>query len=109
MNLAEAYLAISEKIPIDDIKVKQRLDRAYDIIRANGEGYTITRYNTTEGDKYRIFRASTQLLEDNSAVYTTDTQSCTCPDNATARAGLCKHRLAIMLLVAMANSQQEKV
>jgi len=101
VNLAEAYLAVSERIPIEDIKVKQRLDRAYDIIRANGSGYTITRYNTTEGDKYRIFRASTQLLEDNSAVYTTDTKSCTCPDAEKCRAGLCKHRLAIMLLVEM--------
>lgn len=100
-GLTDAYLAISEGLPIEDVKVKQRLDRAYNIL--TGYGYTITKAIAQEGRYiYQIHRASTSLLEDNSAVYTTDSASCTCPDYASARGNLCKHRLAIMLVEEMA-------
>lgn len=102
MNLAQAYLNVSLKLPIDDIKVKQRLDRGYDII--NGYGYSISQINRPNPNMevcYKVSKASTSMLEDNSAVYHVSITSCTCPDFEKARAGLCKHRLAVMLIEEM--------
>jgi hypothetical protein len=126
-SLAQAYLDVSLRIPIDDIKVKQRLDRGYEIV--NGYGYKIIPQveffcyctvcktvlapdiyehcnEVTKGlpkhtGSYEVQKASTSLLEDTSARYTVDKDSCTCPDYPTARGGLCKHRLAVMLLQEM--------
>lgn len=98
MNLAQAYLNVSLKLPVEDIKVKQRLDRAYEII--NGYGYKIT--EPSEGvTHYCVEKASTSLLEDTSAHYSVSRETCTCPDFESARGNLCKHRLAIMLLEEM--------
>lgn len=98
MNIQQAYLVVSAKIPSDDIKVKQRLDRGYDILQSYG--YTIQLLDE-EKQVYSVHRASTQLLEDNSITYEVSVSSCTCPDFDTARGNLCKHRLAIMMLVEM--------
>ena len=99
MNLQQAYLNISSKIPVDDIKVKQRLDRGYDMVRLNGQGYTIVGY--VDLGQWQVHKASTSLLEDNSHSYDVSLTDCTCPDFTSARGGLCKHRLAVMLLTEM--------
>lgn len=99
MQLAQAYLAVAAKLPSGD-DVKKRLDRAYDIVR--GTGYSITQL-AVDTTVYEIYKASTSLLEDSSARYIVDTvkHSCTCPDYATARGSFCKHRLAVMMTLAM--------
>jgi regulatory protein YycI of two-component signal transduction system YycFG len=98
MTLQQAYRIVNNKIPVSDIKVQQRLDRAYNIICYNGEGYQIKRMD--EGE-YEIHKASTSLLEDTSIYYEVTTMTCTCPDYDKARGNLCKHRLAVMMLVEM--------
>ncbi len=97
MILQQAYLNIAAKLPTSS-DVKKRLDRAYDIVRLNGEGYQIHAYGS---GIFHISKASTSLLEDTSRAYYVTEQSCTCPDFDHARANLCKHRLAIMLLCEM--------
>ena len=97
-SIAEAYLAVSLRIPVDDIKVKQRLDRGYDIAQSDGLGYEVV---PVGNGNYRVEKASTTLLEDNSHGYDVTRESCTCPDFETARGNLCKHRLAVMLIEEM--------
>jgi len=98
MNLQQAYFNVSQRIPTGDIKVTQRLDRAYDIVRCNGEGYSI---KFMDDGVYEIHKASTSLLEDTSTFYEVTLDSCTCPDFEKARGNLCKHRLAIIMVVEM--------
>lgn len=99
MTLAQAYLSVSDKIPVSDVKVKQRLDRAYEIVRRLGEGYDVIKEDNS--NNYKFFKASTSLLEDTSTQYLVSVQECTCPDFDKARGNLCKHRLAVMLLMEM--------
>lgn len=97
MNLQEAFLALSQKLPKDEALLK-RLDRAYSIV--DGYGYTITH----EGEGlYRVEKASTSLFTDESRVYTVTNKTCSCPDFEKVRAGMCKHRLAVRLLEMMNN------
>lgn len=96
-SLRQAHFAVSQRLPLEDIKVKQRFERAYnDLI--NGYGYTIEHLGDGE---YLISKASTSLLEDTSVCYAVTVSSCTCPDYETARAGLCKHRMAVMVVEEM--------
>ncbi len=95
-SLKAAYLGLSLRLPIEDIKVRQRLDRGYGIVIS--EGYSIAQGTD---NCYTVYRASTSLLEDNSVTYEVGEESCTCPDFPTARGGLCKHRLAVMLVEEM--------
>jgi SWIM zinc finger len=97
-SVREAYFNISQRLPMDDIKVKQRLDRAYDIVIGNG--YTVEPLST-DLHEFDIYRESTSLFEDNAVHYYVDEQSCECPDFGSARGGLCKHRLAVMLVKEM--------
>jgi hypothetical protein len=99
-TLRQAYFELSTKLPIEDIKVKQRLDRGYDILLSYG--YSIS---NGQNGMYTVSKASTSLLDDNSVHYTIDVNehSCTCPDFPTARAGLCKHVLAVRLKEIMEN------
>ena len=99
MTIAEAYLNIAKNLPTDPT-IKARLDRAYDIVRTDGSGYAI-QLPLRKGEAYTIYKESTSLLEDTSHTYQVTTTSCTCPDYPTARGGLCKHRLAVMMLEAM--------
>lgn len=94
MSLAQAMVTVGNDIPLADLKVSQRLNRAYDIVRTDGSGYAITPMGN---GVYTVFKASTSLMEDNSITYVVDKASCTCPDCPTARANLCKHRLAVRL------------
>jgi len=87
-------VTVGEQIPLSDIKVSQRLNRAYDIVRCNGSGYAITPMGK---GVYAVFKASTSAMTDNSITYIVDRISCTCIDYPSARANLCKHRLAIKL------------
>ena len=96
MNIIQAMATIGSKIPINDEGVKKRLDRAYDIVTAGG--YEVT---MEEPGLWRVSKASTSLLDDTSAVYAVTDKICSCPDFDTARAGLCKHRLAVKLLTLM--------
>ena len=103
MNLAQAMLVISQRIPIADASVQARLNRAYDTVRNLGSGYSIT---AVSNGVYKVHKESTAPAfsgVDSSANYVTDNKSCTCPDFEKARAGLCKHRLAIMLMEEMHN------
>lgn len=95
-SLQSAYFEVSLKLPVEDMKVKQRLDRGYDIVRSYG--YSVTKM---DDGSYRVYKASTTLLEDTSARYTIINGECTCPDYPTARGNLCKHRIATMLLEEM--------
>ena len=102
MNIQQAMINIAARIPVNDPTVQARLDRAYDICIS--QGYTLQQ----NADKsWSIYRASTSLLEDSSAQYTVSAEhGCTCPDadpvSGRARAGLCKHRLAVMVKEEMA-------
>jgi SWIM zinc finger len=95
-SIKEAYFTLSLKLPVEDKKVKDRLDRAVEII--NGYGYEV---HKVQSDSWQVWKSSTSLLDDTSMCYDVSVKSCTCPDYETARAGLCKHRLAIMLIVEM--------
>lgn len=95
-SLRQAYFDLSLRLPVEDIKVLQRLDRGYDITQSYG--YTIDKVSSSD---YHIHRESTSLLDDNAITYIVTKDSCTCPDYETARGGLCKHRLAVMLLEEM--------
>ena len=100
-TLAQAYLDLSMKIPVEDIKLKQRLDRAYEMY--NSYGYDITEVGIDSDSTvlYHVHKASTSLLESNSVTYEVSTKDCTCPDYPSARGNLCKHRLAVMLVEEM--------
>ena len=99
MTLAEAYLNVAKNLPTDPT-IKARLDRAYDIVRSDGSGYSI-QLPLGKDSPYIVYKASTSLLEDTSHYYYVTSSTCDCPDFRSARAGLCKHRLAIMMLEAM--------
>ena len=94
MSLAQAMLDVGHALPLSDVKVSQRLNRAYDIVRCNGSGYVI---NPQGEGRYLIHKASTSLTTDNSITYHVSRATCDCIDYGTARANLCKHRLAILL------------
>ena len=97
MNIQQAMINIAARIPVSDPTVQARLDRAYDICIS--QGYSLQK----NADKsWSVYRASTSLLEDSSAQYTVSKDTgCTCPDadpvSGKARAGLCKHRLAVAI------------
>jgi len=97
-SLMQAMIDVGARLPLTDMKVKQRFERAYEIARCllttNG-GYEVK--EITPGN-YDMHRVSSSLLEDNGVHYTVNRERCTCPDYETARAGLCKHRMAIMLI-----------
>src|SRR5437773_2084295 len=70
----------------------------------NGQGYTITKSRRVGCYIWHIHKASTAPAfssQQSEAVYTIDSDGCNCPDATTARAGLCKHKLATMLVVEM--------
>jgi predicted nucleic acid-binding Zn finger protein len=96
-------LNVSAKLPIDDKKISDRLNRAYDIVRMLGSGYSIKREIERDNDVvyYTVHKESTSLLEDNSVYYTVIEDMCSCPDAPTARGNLCKHRLAVKLIEEM--------
>ena len=101
MTLQQAYLNVSAKMP-ESYDVKKRLDRAYDICIS--AGYTLMRQSDST---WTVYRASTSLLEDSSAIYTvSQSDGCTCPDAVTARGGMCKHRLACMIREEMSNGKE---
>ena len=97
-SLQQAYLDLSIRLPISDKGVSDRLERGKGILQS--KGYSVKQINDTE---YDVYRESTSLLEDNAVHYTVSTAHCTCPDYDSARANLCKHRLAIMLKIEMEN------
>ena len=102
MTKKDAIATLLSELP-DDPSVIKRVERAADILQSYG--YSILQHTEFDGKEtwqgYLVQKASTSLLEDNSVTYRVDKVSCTCPDFASARAGLCKHRLAIMLLETM--------
>ncbi len=90
----EAYVKLKEKLP-DDENVYRRLNRALDIVQ--GFGYELKQHSE-DSELWVVNRASTSLFDNNEAQYFIDDTSCTCPDFKKARAGLCKHRLAVKLI-----------
>jgi len=97
----EAYLRVAERLPIDDPSVLRRLERAdRDIL--SGYGYDITPC-ALDQHKYCVTKLSTAPMGtgEGDTVYIVSRDACTCPDVSTARAGLCKHRLAIMIYEEM--------
>ena len=103
LSLQQAYLNVASKVPTDP-NIKKRLDRAYDI--CINKGYTLTQHGD---DIWHVYRSSTSLLDDTSITYVVDSATCTCPDYATARGGLCKHRLAVMMKIAMMADDKEDI
>lgn len=100
MTLQEAYTIVESKIIASDPQVKRRLDRAYDIIRTEGQGYVLTKSMLHGQYIWHIHKASTAPIAsgiDSSQMYTVDSDSCNCPDAATARGKWCKHKLAVMI------------
>lgn len=101
-TLPQALAIIESRLPVEDINIKRRVQRAYDICISHG--YTISLVENQIAKNaavYRVYKASTSLLEDSSAMYIVDDTSCTCPDFEKVRAGLCKHRIAVMLVKEM--------
>jgi hypothetical protein len=96
----QAYVVIAQQLPLDE-KIMQRLDRAKNDVLGYGYDVMATEVNPFGRMVYRVSKASTTLLEDNGHTYTVSNTSCNCPDYETARGGLCKHRLAIMILEEM--------
>ena len=94
-NLTQAFLNLANKLPKDD-DISKRLARAYNIVER--EGYEIKYCGS---GVYEVERLSTNLLRDNGATYVVTKKDCECPDFEKARAGLCKHRLAVMLISEM--------
>jgi len=115
MTLQAAFKVIEGRVPVEDPTVKARLNRAYDIVRQNGQGYHLTKSNRTEdsieGYIWHIHKASTAAIvsgEDSSAFYTVDSGGCNCPDAiGRARAKLCKHKLATMIMLEMQKDSLE--
>jgi hypothetical protein len=97
----EAYLRVAERLPVDDASVLRRLERAdRDIL--SGYGYDITPCpcgSTDASRQYYVTKLSTAPMGtgEGDTIYIVSRDACTCPDVPTARAGLCKHRLAIMI------------
>jgi hypothetical protein len=103
-SLAQAQFNLSMRLPIEDKSVAARLDRAVEIMRNLGSGYDIKPVTHPMGFPihWDVYKESTSLLEDNSVHYRVDGNGCSCPDaSGKARAGLCKHRLAVMLIEEM--------
>jgi len=88
----EAFDYIRSVLPKDEA-ILARLHRGYQIV--TGYGYEV---KWDGRGSYIISKASTALLEDNSKAYYVSADSCTCPDFPSARGGLCKHRLAVMII-----------
>lgn len=97
MNLAEAAKKVEAGLPLEDKQVFKSWQKAYNEVLL-GYGYELTHWR---GGKYCVQKASTSLLEDTSARYDVTAQSCTCPNFPKTRGGLCKHRLAVMVLEEM--------
>jgi hypothetical protein len=97
-TLHQAMLNLSAKLPVEDKKVSDRLNRAYDIVRMLGSGYSITQ---EKDHSFTVYKESTTLLENNSVYYTIVEDMCSCPDALTARGNFCKHRLAVKLIEEM--------
>jgi hypothetical protein len=96
MTLSEASAVLARKLPLENPSLRRRFDRAYDMIRM--PGYELTRQ---PDGSYIVEKLSSSLIEDTSALYYVTDTSCTCPDYQNLLQGLCKHRLAVMLLEAM--------
>lgn len=96
----QAYVTIAQQLPLDE-KIMQRLDRAKNSVLSYGYDIKATHVDGHGRMIYRISKASTALLEDNGHAYEVTSNTCNCPDYETARAGLCKHRLAVMILEEM--------
>jgi hypothetical protein len=96
-SLEQAYFSVTMQLPVEDKSVSDRLTRAYNIL--SQPGYSITYGGSIDGRKvYDVIKLSTGILTSNDdSHYVVTNQDCTCPDYEKARAGLCKHRLAVMI------------
>lgn len=97
-TLHQARLDLSVRLPIEDKGISDRLNRACEIVRMLGSGYSIQHCGDHE---YAVYKESTSLLEDNSVYYHIIDDMCSCPDAPSARGNLCKHRLAVKLIEEM--------
>jgi hypothetical protein len=103
--LREATAQVQRALPMEDPGIARRFDRAYDIVIADG-GYELVQHSAAI---WLVNRASTSLFIDNAMEYVVDTaaKTCTCPDFSSVRAGLCKHRMAVMIMCAMQDVAQQ--
>lgn len=102
MNLQQAFLNVSQRIPTNDGNISKRLNRAYDIIK----GTVQDNIYAIEGNGYQTYtikKTHSSLFGEETTEYTVNIydKTCSCPDFETARSGLCKHRLAVMILMEM--------
>ena len=105
MDFKQAFLNVSSRIPTEDESVFKRLNRAYDIIK----GTVQDNVYAIEGDSYTTYtikKTHSSLFGEDTKYYVVNVEDkiCTCPDFDTARSGLCKHRLAVMILMEMEKS-----
>lgn len=107
MKLTIALAELSLRLPGLD-SICGRLNRAFDIIKCDGSGYNITEFTPNH---YQVTKASTSLFDNNTVIYDITKADgskqwvCTCPDYDKAPMNLCKHRLAVMLVVMMQNGE----
>ncbi len=90
-QLMQAWLDVMCDLP-NDPSLLARANRASDIIEGKGEQYTI---DNLPNEQFIFLKVST------GSQYHVDRYTCTCPDYGSARSNLCKHRLAVMLLLEM--------
>jgi hypothetical protein len=82
-----------DTLPADE-EIRKRVDRGYDILTKGGYGIEI------DGSIAYVRKLSTSLFGEDTEYQVTES-TCSCPDYETARAGLCKHRLAVRMLKAL--------
>ncbi len=100
MNVQQALEIIKGILPIEDPTVAARLGRACGLLQQ--PGYNFTYIDEVNG--WHVEKASTSILDTQPSAYSvTKAEGCSCPDavGGRARAGLCKHALAVMLLEQM--------
>lgn len=96
MKLNEAIAKVKAQLPMNDVTVQRSVAKAEGIVQQYG--YSIAHKGN---GLYSVSRASTSLFEDNSAKYSVTKSYCTCMHYEKARANLCKHRIAIMIMEEM--------
>ena len=90
-NLMEAWLNVMCEMP-NDKTLLVRANRASDMIEGKGEIYNI--------DEYVPGQYAFEKVSSSARYYVTE-KTCTCPDFPSALSNMCKHRLAVLLLIEM--------
>jgi hypothetical protein len=102
-DIDKAFYSISEQLPNDDGTLR-RIERAYRIVKGI-DPYEFVQLAEPYEHIWEVSRVSTRAigLDEQIEPYEVDTvrHTCTCPDfvEEKCRAGLCKHRIAVMVVI----------